>query len=82
MGPYTAADRDLVGLLTAIWEEAFGADGITPEEDFFALGGDSMTATVISVQIQRRMGTTVPVRLVFDHPTVAELATAITGTTP
>ncbi|WP_406205847.1 acyl carrier protein [Kitasatospora sp. NBC_01560] len=67
----------LAELLTGIWEEALGMGDIGPDENFFDLGGDSMAATTIATRIQRELGGEVQIRMIFDHPTVAELAAAL-----
>jgi amino acid adenylation domain-containing protein len=43
-------------------------------EDFFTLGGSSLTGAVLANRLQREMGETVPVALIFDAPTPASLA--------
>jgi amino acid adenylation domain-containing protein len=68
----------LVDLLSRIWERELGVVDIDPGENFLDLGGDSMTATAVVAQIRARLGVDPPLRLVFDHPTVRELADALT----
>ncbi|SFL53980.1 non-ribosomal peptide synthetase [Streptomyces pini] len=61
-------------LLCALFAEVLGLPGAGPEDGFFALGGDS----IVSIQLvgrARRAGLRFTVRDVFEHPTVAELAT-------
>jgi amino acid adenylation domain-containing protein len=43
-------------------------------EDFFTLGGSSLTGAVLANRLQRELGQTVPVALIFDAPTPAALA--------
>lgn len=73
----TGVDGKLTAVLTEIWQEALGVDDIEVDENFADLGGDSMTATVITALIRRRLGVDAPLRLLFDHPTIAELAEAL-----
>ncbi|MFE7131598.1 phosphopantetheine-binding protein [Streptomyces sp. NPDC057638] len=79
MSASTAPHDDLRGFLTTLWEETLGMEAIGPDENFFDLGGDSMAATSISVGIRKHTGRETPIRLIFDHPTVAELAVALEG---
>ncbi|WP_156628798.1 non-ribosomal peptide synthetase, partial [Mycobacterium sp. 1274756.6] len=44
------------------------------DDDFFALGGDSLTATRVSARLQAALGKSVPVRYLFDVPTAGRLA--------
>ncbi|MEW2219649.1 amino acid adenylation domain-containing protein [Streptomyces sp. NPDC006990] len=54
----------------------------TPDRtaNFFAAGGDSLTALRLLTAIERRLGAAVPVRRFFAAPTVAALAADITRT--
>ncbi|WP_158607923.1 non-ribosomal peptide synthetase [Nocardia panacis] len=47
------------------------------DADFFASGGNSLLATRAAVLLGRSWGARIPVRLIFDHPTVAGLAAAL-----
>ncbi|MFD4428339.1 non-ribosomal peptide synthase/polyketide synthase [Nocardia sp. NPDC058497] len=44
------------------------------DDDFFALGGNSLNATQVAARLGAALDTQVPVRLLFDAPTVAALA--------
>ncbi|MBB0242859.1 hypothetical protein FNQ90_01745 [Streptomyces alkaliphilus] len=61
-------------LLAEIWEELLGVTGVGAGDDFFALGGHSLLATRLTGRIAARIGTRVPLRLVFEHPVLADLA--------
>ncbi|MFD6454563.1 amino acid adenylation domain-containing protein, partial [Nocardia sp. NPDC060220] len=53
------------------------------DDDFFALGGNSLNATQVAARLGAALDTQIPVRLLFDAPTVADLAdrcTALRGT--
>ncbi len=52
------------------WREVLGVPGMGPDDDFFALGGDSFSA----VSTLTALDLDVPVIDVFDHPTAAALA--------
>ncbi|MFE9804546.1 SDR family NAD(P)-dependent oxidoreductase [Streptomyces goshikiensis] len=59
-------------LLTAIWEEAFRMRPLGVEDDFFALGGDSMLALTVTARL-RRQGLPLKESDFFRHPTIREL---------
>ncbi|MFI1917858.1 non-ribosomal peptide synthase/polyketide synthase [Nocardia sp. NPDC020380] len=52
------------------------------DDGFFALGGDSLSATRVAARIGDALDTTVPVRLVFEEPTVAGLAGRVAALVP
>ncbi|MET8229840.1 amino acid adenylation domain-containing protein [Micromonospora sp. NPDC005298] len=78
----TAAPRgapDAVGTAVAdIWRELVGT---TPEvdSDFFANGGDSLSAVRFAVRVRQVCGRQVPYTLLFDNPTLATLRAAVDG---
>jgi hypothetical protein len=43
-------------------------------DDFFALGGHSLQAAQFAARLAVMTGTRVPIRVVFEMPTVAELS--------
>ncbi|MBG0829764.1 non-ribosomal peptide synthetase [Planomonospora sp. ID67723] len=75
----TAAYREPRGALeadlAAMWAEVLGVtEPVGADDDFFDLGGHSLTATQIIARIQERFAVAVPIALLFEHPTVAGLA--------
>ncbi|MFJ9817510.1 amino acid adenylation domain-containing protein [Streptomyces sp. NPDC101151] len=68
--PRTAAEHEL----HAFWTEILQTDRIGVTDDFFALGGDSLLAARLITRIQERLGVRLPVRAVFDEPTIEGLA--------
>jgi amino acid adenylation domain-containing protein len=68
--PRTPAEDVIAG----IWAEVLGRDEVGVTQDFFALGGHSLRATVAASRLGLAFGCAVRVRDVFEHPTVAALA--------
>ncbi|HEY6323921.1 MAG TPA: amino acid adenylation domain-containing protein [Thermoanaerobaculia bacterium] len=60
-------------LMAAIWEDLLGLDAVGPESDFFALGGHSVLATQLVSRLRRSFGVEMPLRTLFDEPTLAGL---------
>ena len=70
-----AAPADAVqAVLCRIWREELGCPEIGVDDNFFDLGGDSMTALGI-VSGARSAGLRIRPSDVFDHPTITRLAT-------
>ncbi|MYT37360.1 non-ribosomal peptide synthase [Streptomyces sp. SID8356] len=65
--------------VAAVWEDVLGIREIGADHDFFQLGGHSLLATRVSVRLRAALGIDVPVRALFEHPTVAALAAALPG---
>ncbi|MEV0033824.1 amino acid adenylation domain-containing protein [Nocardia sp. NPDC050793] len=57
--------------------ELLGVPRVGLDDNFFALGGNSLIATRIAARLGAALDTRVPVRMVFDAPTVVELAEAV-----
>ncbi|WP_432079842.1 amino acid adenylation domain-containing protein, partial [Streptomyces sp. YPW6] len=68
------APRDRTELVLAeVWAEVLGVERVGIHDNFFELGGDS----ILSIQVvarARARGVGITPKLVFDHPTVADLA--------
>ncbi len=68
--PATALEKQIA----AIWTELLGLPHIGLDDDFFALGGHSLLAGQLAARLVRATGVAVPLRRIFDSPTIAELA--------
>jgi len=63
--------------LADIWSERLGLERVGVEDNFFDLGGHSLTATRVISQIRERLYMEIPLRELFNFPTVAGLARRI-----
>ena len=72
------APRDLTEeIIASIWSEVLGAARVSVQQDFFELGGDSLTATQVISRINLAFQIDLPLGVLFEHRTVAGLASAI-----
>ncbi|MGV9879876.1 amino acid adenylation domain-containing protein [Streptomyces sp. NPDC003006] len=72
-GPVTPLERDI----TAVWRDVLGVpDGIGRDDDFFALGGNSLRALRVAARLTTDTRTVTAAQL-FAAPTVAALATEL-----
>ena len=58
-----------------IWEAALDTRPVRPDDDFFALGGESLQAIEILTEVQKIFGARLPMSSLFAAPTPAQLAT-------
>nr|WP_222530534.1 non-ribosomal peptide synthetase [Azospirillum sp. 412522] len=81
--PFVAPRGPVEETVAAIWAEVLGLERLGIEEDYFALGGDSIRSIQIAARC-RRAGLTVNPHDLFQHRTVAALAdmAAARGATP
>jgi acyl carrier protein len=60
--------------IAKIWAEILGIEQVGIHDDFFALGGDSLSATRVLARLEDTLQLKTSVRTFFEYPTVAELA--------
>jgi amino acid adenylation domain-containing protein len=57
-----------------IYGAVLGRSSVGPEDNFFEIGGHSLLATRVASRVREEFGVEVPIRLVFERPTVRLLA--------
>ncbi len=74
------ANRPLSELETQlknIWASILDEQNIALSDNFFAIGGHSLLAARIIARINEQLGVSVPLKALFTHPTIGQLATLI-----
>jgi acyl carrier protein len=75
--PYVAPRNELEEQLCVMWEQVLGVAPVGVQHNFFELGGHSLTATQLVSRVRERFAVQLPLRSLFDDPTVENLASAI-----
>ncbi|MGH4002580.1 MAG: amino acid adenylation domain-containing protein [Pseudonocardiaceae bacterium] len=76
---YVAPRTDTEQTLAEIWAELLRVDRVGVEDNFFALGGDSILSIQVMSRVRVAFGVDLPLRVLFVDPTVAGLAAAVSG---
>ena len=72
--PTTPVEEDLAN----IWAEVLGVEQVGVHDNFFELGGHSLLATQIASRVRELYDVEIPLRALFESPTIAQLAILIT----
>jgi amino acid adenylation domain-containing protein len=65
-----------------IWRAVLREEEISATDDFFDLGGNSLLAMQVIVRVRRRFSIDIPIRALFDNPTLAGFSNAVKGAPP
>jgi len=76
-GPIIAPRTPVEKMLAQIWTEVLSVQQVGISDNFFDLGGDSLIATRIVSRVIQRFQLNIPLRLLFEAPTIAAMATLI-----
>jgi acyl carrier protein len=74
---YVAPRNATEEVLARLWTEVLSVERVGIGDDFFELGGHSLLATQIIWKIREAFNTDLPLRALFEYPTVAALSALI-----
>jgi acyl carrier protein len=77
VGKGGAPQTETAKAIAAIWSELLKADGLGINDDFFDLGGHSMTATALVGRLRATFGVEVSLASLFERPTIAGLSEVV-----
>ena len=75
VAPRTPVERELAG----IWASLLKVSAVGVHDNFFDLGGHSLLATQVVSRMRKNFELEIPLRTLFESPTVAQLAETIEG---
>ncbi|WP_147203649.1 non-ribosomal peptide synthetase, partial [Segetibacter aerophilus] len=76
---FIAPASDIELKLAEVWQDLLEVEDIGVHDDFFKLGGDSLLAIRVISAIRKKLGVEVDINLIFEYPTIAQLAKNIQG---
>lgn len=76
-GPHTPSLSPTEAVLAGIWRELLPHAHPDPSSNFFGLGGHSLMAMRMVARVEAALGVRLPIRTVFSHPGLGELAAAV-----
>jgi amino acid adenylation domain-containing protein len=76
-GAFVAPRTGIEEMVAAAWSQVLGLERIGVHDNFFALGGHSLLATRVVTRLRETFQMELPVRSLFESPTVAEMASLI-----
>ena len=74
---YEAPDGPIEAVVAEAVATLVGVDRVGRHDNFFALGGHSLMAVRLVAQLEAKTGKTLPLKTVFEAPTMAELAATL-----
>ncbi|RJG15557.1 amino acid adenylation domain-containing protein, partial [Paenibacillus thiaminolyticus] len=78
---YEAPRTNMEAKLALLWQDVLGVERVGIHDNFFELGGHSLRAMTLASRIHQTLDVEVPLRLLFQAPTVAGLAAALEAVT-
>lgn len=73
----TPPETPLAKSLASMWRKVLKVPDVAMEDDFFDLGGDSLTAMNFASLLEERFGRDLPLTLLFDAPTLRDMEQAL-----
>jgi amino acid adenylation domain-containing protein len=69
-------------LIAEIWRSVLGVEDVRAGDNFFNLGGHSLLAARVATEVRERFSIDLPVRALFEHPTLSALAAQVGASAP
>jgi acyl carrier protein len=79
---YEAPRTDTERALCRIWADVLGLPAVGAHDNFFQLGGHSLSAVRVAFRLSEELGRTIKLATLFAHPTVAALAQRLNAPDP
>jgi amino acid adenylation domain-containing protein len=80
--PFSPPATELEEKLAVIWQQILKLDRVGRDDDFFHLGGDSLSAGRLITRVRHRFGVDLPLRALFETRTLCKFAERMQGAEP
>ena len=77
-GAYEPPQGEIEEALAGVWADVLGVPAVGRHDNFFDLGGHSLTSLQVTVRVSQLLGVELAARQLFDTPRLADLAAAVT----
>ncbi len=77
---YVAPTSPIECALAKIWRETLRINHVGVNDNFFALGGNSLSITVVSMHVRKKFDKNIPLRVFLENPTIANQASLLDWT--
>lgn len=78
--PFVAPRTNTERRVAVLWKKVMKLETVSTQDDFFASGGNSLLAVRLVNQLNKEFGSTLPLQVLFEAPTVELLARKVGGT--
>lgn len=79
--PPTTPLNDSEQKLLSIWQQLLSRERLSPEDNFFQVGGDSLLAMELLLAIEKKLEVTLSIENIYSYPTIRALAHWISSKT-
>ncbi|MCB0774342.1 MAG: amino acid adenylation domain-containing protein [Flavobacteriales bacterium] len=76
---HVAPRNELETTLSSIWGKLLGMEEVSVHDNFFEIGGHSLIGIQMLAHVERELGTKLPIKALFQSPTIAQLAVLLQG---
>jgi acyl carrier protein len=74
---FSAPRTELERRIAAVWSDVLGVETVGAHDNFFDLGGNSLLLATLHARLQEALSAKLPIRQLFEYPTVYTLANAL-----